>query len=167
MIQYRYKEIESSRRVRLAELLQQQEDDLQRDCTFKPQIIPHPSHLQRGEFLAEAQLRERKKRLQQLLATEKTNADDPVVRSFRSALSGTSPSSSANSVPPRRFPAAALQFSPAFTRAASIVGANDGGETSSSIAAHGHHEDPDMRDGADAHAKSAVGAVEKVRLFSS
>lgn len=166
-VRCRYKEIESSRRVRLAELLQQEEEDLQRDCTFKPQINPHPSHQHRGDFLAEAQLRERKKRLQQLLAVENDSTDDEVVRSLRSAISSASRGSPAVSKPAHRSPAATPQFSPAFSLAASIVGANgiEGSSSSSSVAAHGRHEDPDVRGGVDAHAGAAAGAVEKVCVF--
>jgi hypothetical protein len=150
--------------VRLAELLQQEEEDLQRDCTFKPQINPHPSHHQRGEFLAEAQLRERKKRLQQLLAADNPAGDDAVVRSLRSAISDTSPSSVATSNAMHRSPASALQFSPALSRAASIVGAAVVGGGSSSAASHGRHEDPDLKGDFDANAAAAVKAVEKVNV---
>jgi hypothetical protein len=166
---FRYKEIESSRRVRLAELLQQEEEDLQRDCTFKPQIIQHPSHQHRGEFLAEAQLRERKKRLQLLLAAESDAADDDVVRALRSAISRASHNSPAKTTSVHRSPAATPQFSPAFSLAASIVGANgmEGSSSSSSLAAHGRHEDPDLRGGVDTNAEAAAGAVEKVSFQNS
>ena len=140
---HRYTSIESSRRLRLAELLQQEEEDLQRDCTFKPQINAHPSLQRRGEFLAEVQLQERKKRLQLLLAT----GDDARVRSLRSSSSlSASPGGHTSPSPaPAKIgaaassssaAAAALQSSPAFTpghfspalsRAASIVGAGGGG----------------------------------------
>ncbi len=162
-VPFRYKDIESSRRVRLAELLQQEEEDLQRDCTFKPQINQHPSHQNRGEFLAEAQLRERKKRLQMLLAAESDATDDDVVRSLRSAISGASQTSPANTKSARRSPATP-QFSPAFSLAASIVGANgiEVSNTSSSVAARGRHEDPDLKGGIDTNVEAAAGAVEKV-----
>jgi len=127
----RYTSIESSRRLRLAELLQQQEEDLKRECTFKPQIIAHPSLQQRGEFLAEMQLQERKKRLQQLLTT---GDERDALRSLRSAISA-SPGGRTSPSPAHPKPAAAaalqfspgLQFSPALSRAASIVGADGGG----------------------------------------
>ena len=145
-------------------MLQQEEDDLQRDCTFAPQINPHPSHQQRGEFLAEAQLRERRKRLQQLLAADNDARDDAVVRTLRSAISQVSPNSVAMSGSTHRSPASALQFSPALSLAASIVGAGGVGGGSSSAAAHGRHEDPDLKGDLDANAAAAVGAVEKVRF---
>ena len=159
-IPFRYKEIESSRRVRLAELLQQQEEDLQRDCTFKPQINQHPSHEQRGDFLAEAQLRERRKRLEQILATDNDAKDDAVVRTLRSAVSAASSPAVSNTG--HRSPASSVHFSPALSRAASIVGVGgvEGGKAS--VAAHGRHEDPDLRDGFEVNAAAAVGAVEKV-----
>ncbi len=138
---------------------------MQRDCTFKPQINSHPSHQQRGEFLAESQLRERKKRLQQLLAAGSDSKDDAVVRSLRSAISDTSPSSTAKVSAANRSPASALQFSPALSRAASIVGAGGVGVGSPSAAAHGRHEDPDLKGELEANSAAAVGAVEKVRVY--
>jgi hypothetical protein len=148
--------------VRLAELLQQQEEDLQRDCTFKPQINQHPSHEQRGDFLAETQLQERRKRLQQMLASDNDAKNDAVVRTLRSAVSGSSQSSPPVSNTGHRSPATSLQFSPALSRAASIVGVGgvEGGKAS--VAAHGRHEDPDFRGEVEVNAAAAVGAVEKV-----